>query len=548
MPKGILATIILIAFVTAGTFTGCSDKNNASSAIASSQPVYGGQLVIGIPRDVDTFNPLFSESIFAQEITHLMQLGLADLNAESEFTPELAASWDHSPDNMSLIYHLRRDALWSDGVRITAWDVKFTFDVMMDPQAKSAKRAMADFVEAVTVVDSFTVKIDFTEAYPYQVFDTAGEILPRHILENVDRSTLHSHPYGRNPLSSGPFKLKKWATQQYIELVPNEHYFAGRPYLDKVVFKIVPNTTSLLNQLQTGEIDMMIGVPPAEVERLGQSNPRVKIYPVSGRVYYYLGYNEALPQFASKKVRHALTLALERGKIIDALLYGYGRPCIGPIPPMLPWAYNDQITPLPYDPNQAKQLLAQAGWTDTDGDGWVDRDNNNFEFTIKTDAANQVKSDLAVIIQDQLKKVGVKVNIELVEWTTYLQHLKERKFDAQIGGWSSSLYVDPTPIFHSSATDLFNYGSYANAEVDRLIEQGRGELDRHKAAKIWKELQEVLYEDQHYTFLFWIDRVVAINDRISNAQPVPLSSLYDLETWYDNSVKAQHAESSGDHH
>ncbi|NIT59257.1 MAG: hypothetical protein GWN00_24455, partial [Aliifodinibius sp.] len=453
-------TLIAVLIFVSGYFivTNSKEQSGANSS-PNLEPSYGGTLVIGITRDVDTFNPLYSESVFAQEITHLMMLGLADLNEKSEFQPELAEYWERSEDYLSLTYHLKKDAVWADGVPVTAEDVKFTFDLLMDTVVASPRRDITEFIQKVSVLDSHTVKFEFSQPYPYQIFDTAGEILPKHLLENADRSALRSHKIGQSPLSSGPFKLKKWKRQQYIELVPNENYIGGRPYLDRVIFKIIPNETNLLTQLRTGEIDMMIGVPPSEVRRLKNVNPGIKIYPVSGRVYYYTSYNMALAKFADKNVRRALTLAIDRQRIIDALLYGYGEVCVGHIPPMLEWAHNEEIQPLPYDQQHARALLAEAGWEDSDGDGWLEQNGRDFEFTLKTDASNQIKSDVAVIIQDQLKQIGVRVKLQLVEWTTLLDHLRERKFEAYIGGWSTSLFIDPTPIFHSSATELFNHNS-----------------------------------------------------------------------------------------
>jgi peptide/nickel transport system substrate-binding protein len=525
-------------------FWSCSESQLPQEDLSrvSFTPQRGGKIVIGISRDVDTFNPLYSLSVFAEEIGHLMLPGLADLDENSEFVPELATSWESSPDNMSLTYHLRRDVKWSDGHPFSAYDVKFTYDVLMNPEAASPKLSYTEMIKRVEVIDSFTVKFEFKSAYPYEIFDTAGSVLPKHLLENVKLSELKSHPFGMNPLSLGPYKLKRWVKQQVIELEPNEFYYDEPPFLDKVIFKIVTDQNNLLTQLQTGEIDMMIGVPPAEADRLTRNNPHIKLYPVSGRVYYYIGYNTQLPQFADANVRRALTMAIDRDQIIKGLMFGYARPCTGPIPPLLSWAYNDTITPLPYNLQQASALLTAAGWQDSDGDGWLDKDGQKFEFTIKTDASNGVKSDLAVIVQDQLKKVGVKVNVQLVEWTTYLKQLEAKDFEAHIGGWSSSLFVDPTPIFHSSATNIFNYTNYANPVVDSLIEAGRDELDRAKAADIWKKFQTIVYHDQPYTFLFWIDKIVAVNDRFENVKPIPLSSLYEIEKWFDKQESVNYAE------
>ena len=522
----------------------CSESQTPQDDLSrvSFTPQRGGKIVIGISRDVDTFNPLYSLSVFAEEIGHLMLPGLADLDENSEFVPELATDWESSPDNLSLTYHLRRNVKWSDGQPFSAYDVKFTYDVLMNPEAASPKLSYTEMIKQVEVIDSFTVRFVFKAAYPYEIFDTAGSVLPKHLLENVKLSELKSHPFGMTPLSLGPYKLKRWVKQQVIELEPNEFYYDEPPFLDQVIFKIVTDQNNLLTQLQTGEIDMMIGVPPAEADRLTRSNPHIKLYPVSGRVYYYIGYNTQLPQFADAAVRRALTMAIDRDQIINGLMFGYARPCTGPIPPLLSWAYNDTITPLPYNIQQASAMLAAAGWTDSDGDGWLDKDGQKFEFTIKTDASNSVKSDLAVIVQDQLKKVGVKVNVQLVEWTTYLKQLEAKEFDAHIGGWSSSLFVDPTPIFHSGSTNIFNYTSYANPAADSLIELGRDELDRAKAADIWKKFQTIVYNDQPYTFIFWIDKIVAVNDRFENVKPIPLSSLYEIEKWFDKNVSVNYAE------
>ena len=534
--KKIWFILIIVSVIVGGYVVFSTDKVLSTEAYSKiSAPSYGGTLIIGITADVDTFNPLFSETSISQEITHLLLLGLADLNEKSEFVPELATSWENSHDYLKLTYHLRKDAVWSDGVPITAEDVKFTWDLLMDSTVASPRQGITEYIKGVEVNDSHTVTFEFRKAYPDQIFDTAGEILPKHILQNVDRHSLRSHKFGRNPLSSGPFVLKKWVSQQYVELAPNEKYFMGRPYLDRVIFKIVPDNTNLLLQLQTGEVDMMIGVPPAEVSTLKQASPDINIYPISGRVYYYIGYNEANPMFSSGNVRRAITMAIDRQGIINALLYGYGKRCLGPLPPMVAWAYNEEVKELPYDPQGAKKLLGKEGWRDHDGDGWIDKKGRKFEFVLKTNAGNQLRSDVAVIVQDQLRKVGVKVQIQTLEWTTLIDDLRAKKFDACMGGWSTSFNVDPTPIFHSASLDLFNFVSYANPQVDRLIEMGREEMNRPKAAKIWKDMQELVYQDQPYTFLFWIDRIVAVNSRFKNVAPIALSAFYGLETWHEAS-------------
>ncbi|MFZ0389932.1 MAG: ABC transporter substrate-binding protein, partial [Calditrichia bacterium] len=399
----------------------CSGKQSNREARGSNRS--DARMVVGVSSDLDTFNPLYTRSALGQEITHLILLGLADLNEEGEFEPELAESWEHSEDFLSLTYHLRREARWSDGHPVTAYDVEFTYQMIMDPAAGSPRQGYTEYIQKVEAVDSFTVVFHFSEAYPYQIFDTAGEIIPRHLLENVKAAEMSTHPIGRQPLSNGPFLLKRWEPNQYIELVPNPHYFAQKPLLDNVVLKIVPDGTNLYTQLQTGEVDMLLDVPLEKVSKL-QSSREIRLYNVQGRVYNFIGYNQRNALFTDFRVRRALTMAVDCDKIIEALLFGYGRRCVSPFPPALAWAYNKNIQSLPFDPEASRRLLAEAGWTDSDGDGWLDKQGRLFKFDFFTNADNQIRADMAVIIQQQWKKIGVKADIQLLEWTALMDRLQ----------------------------------------------------------------------------------------------------------------------------
>lgn len=526
-------TLILILFF----LFYCNQNDNKVTLDKNTNGHNGGSIIIGVSNDVETFNPIFSESSLSQEIAHLMLLGLADLDENSEFKPELAKSWESSEDYTKLTYHLRKDTKWSDGKPLTAEDVKFTYDLLMDTLVASPRQSACDFIKNVTVVDSYTVTFEFTEAYPTQIFDTAGEILPKHILEKVDRKEIKNHEFGRMPVASGPFKLKKWVSQQYLELVPNENFYGRRAYIDQVIFKIVPDKTNLLMQLKSGEIDMVSDLPAAEIEPIKNEKNELNVYQVDGRVYYYIGYNEKSEMFNDKTVRQALTMAMDRNKIIEALLYGYGRTCLGPLPPMVKWAFNDKVKEIEYNPIKSKEVLKQAGWEDRDGDGILDKDGRKFEFSLCSATGNQLKADVAVIVQEQLSKIGIKVNIEMLEWTTFIDQIQGKNFDACINGWSTPYYVDPTPVFHSVSTEMFNFISYANPKVDQLIEKGRVEMDQEIAAGIWKEFHQILYDDQPYTFLFWIDNAVAVKTKFKNVKPLALSSVYDLENWYIETKK-----------
>ncbi|KAA3618877.1 MAG: hypothetical protein DWQ05_05780 [Calditrichaeota bacterium] len=522
--------MLTFVFVAKSLLVAMPNENSVAPLLENAKK--GNYIRIGVSGDVDTFNPLFIESKLGLQVADLLFLGLADLNDKSEWVPELATSWRHSADNLRITFYLRTDAVWADGTPITAADVLFTFELKRDKRVATPRMGETELIKEVIVENQHTVTFVFKEAYPEQMFDAASEVLPKHILENADRTALRGHNLGQQPLSSGSFKLKKWVNQQYIELVPNERYFGDRPLLDRVFFKIVPDETNLLMQLRTGQIDMLLDVPIKEIKNLKKSNRELAFHKISGRSYYYIGYNEANPLFSSAGVRRALTMALNRDKIIKALLDGYGTPCFGPIPPIIAWAYNENVDEIKYDVSAARSLLAQEGWHDRDGDGWLDKDGRQFAFSILTNTGNQIRSDLAVIVQGQFKKIGVKVEIRTAEWTAYLDQLRDSNLEAFLGGWGASFNVDPTPLFHSTAFELFNYVKYANPEIDKLIDAGRKEMDQAKAAKIWQEFQKKLYDDQPYTFLFWLEKIVAVNKRYANVNPIALSALYDIEKWY----------------
>lgn len=535
MKKLVFTLLVIVLFATLYFIFLTNYFNEPASESNGDVPQTGGTMVIGITGDVDSFNPLFGEDVNAQEISHLLLLGLADLNDKSDFEPELAESWQSSEDYLKLTFNLRKNLYWSDGIPITAEDVKFTWDLLKNPELASPRQGYVEYVKNVSILDSHTVVFEFTEAYPAQIFDVAGEILPKHIFKDVKAKDIRNHEFSRMPLSSGPFKLNKWVSQQYIELVPNEKYFGEKPLLDKVIFKIVPDATNLLLQLESGKIDMMTGIPPAEVERLKEKNQDIEMHQVSGRVYYYIGYNALNSLFENTNIRTSLTMAIDRDKIIESLLYGFGNKCLGPLPPIVEWAYNEEVQEISYDPGAATKILGNQGWKDSDNDGWIDKNGKNFEFTLTTPSGNQIKADLAVIVQAQLKQIGIKVNIKTLEWNTFLDQLQKKDFDACVGALSSSFYIDPTPVFHSTATNLFNSISYANPKVDELIEEGRVEMDRHKAAKIWKKFQQEVYNDQPFTFLFWRNKVAGVNKKFKNVTPIALSSVYNIEKWYKNS-------------
>ena len=511
-----------------------SPEQRAPAPEEVGDPVDGGTVVIGVIAEPDNLLDATSTTRVATDIIQQMFASLTQLAPDLEsYEPDLAQSWEVSEDGLSVTFHLHPEARWHDGVPVTARDVLFTHELITDPVVGYSARSWKNFITEVGVDDDHTVTFRFDRRYPYQVLDASvGAILPEHLLGSAPRADLTSTDFARNPVGNGPFRFSRWESQQFVELVANEDYHEGRPRLDRVVFRIIPDGTSLVTQLETGEIDVMESVPPHAAERLGLI-PHVRIESFAGRSYTYIGWDSTNPLFASLRVRRALGMAIDRQGIIDALCYGYARPIEGPIHPML-WAYNPDLPPLPYDPAGARRLLEEEGWRDTDGDGVLDRDGVPFEFELKTNLGNQVRMDASVMIQSMLGKVGVRIDPRTYEWNVLWGSVIDHSYEtAVLVGWSVALKVDMQSTFHSDAMDgKFNHTSYSNAGVDEAIERALSASTFDEARPAWYRAQELIVGDQPYTFLFMLDQVFGVNERVRGTVPDARGYYRHLSEWW----------------
>jgi len=534
--------LLVCVFAAASLLSqGCGQKGQESSGKTERRaggsegaPNRGGTLIVGFEADADALNPVVSSTVGASDVYGNLFIYLCRITPDMQsYTPWGARSWEFSDDRKTLTFHLRDDVYWHDGVKMTADDVEYSFRIHKDPAVAWATIRWLDNIESVTAVDSFTVVVKFSKVYPYQLTDAnVFRPLPKHLLEHIPPEEMKNAEFNRNPVGNGPFKFKKWVPQQYIELVANDDYFLGRPNLDRIVFKIVPDPTNLLTQLETGEIDFYHHFPPSAYERLSR-NPNLRIYKFPSRSYTYIGWNCAREPFSNPKVRRALNMAIDRREIIDALCYGLAEPVNGHFLSWL-WAHDPDLEAPPYDPARAKRLLAEEGWSDSDGDGWLDKDGKRFEFELLTNENNELRKDIVVMVQSKLKEIGVKVNARSMEWTSFVSRLQnEKDFDAAVSGWSVSIKADLRSHFHSrSIENKFNYISYSNPEVDSLIDAAVMELDRAEAKKLWSEAQQIILDDAPYCFLFNLDDLNALHKRFKNVKMVTYGWDYNLPEWY----------------
>ncbi len=502
------------------------------AAFPSLSKEYGGVIVLGSIGEPKRLLPLLASDSASATISGFIFNGLLRYDGDLNLVGDLAKSWEVREGGRVIIFHLRKGVKWQDGHPFTADDVIFTYKKLIDPKVATPYSGDYELVERMEKIDDYTVKVVYKRPFSGALSSWTMGIIPKHLLEGED---LNTTKYNRRPVGTGPYILKRWITGRELVLEANPNYFRGRPGIDRIIYRIIPDSATMFLELQSGNLDYM-GLTPFQYKRQTDTpyfkrNFRKFRFPSFG--YTYLGYNLRLPLFRDRRVRQALTYAIDRKLIVDVVLLGLGSVSNGIFPPSS-WACDRSLKPLPYDPERAKRLLREAGWEDHDGDGIIDKNGRPFEFTIITNQGNLQRISTAEIIQYQLSRVGIRVKIRVLEWQALLKRIMERNFQAVILGWALGYDPDPYDIWHSSKTGPgeFNFVGYSNPEVDRLLEEARGILDREKRARIYHRIQRIIYEDQPYTFLYVPDSLSILHKRFKNVRPKKAGIWYNFEDWY----------------
>jgi len=518
-------------------FVGAPSRPDTSSpprtARGAPGSVAGDAIVVGSIGDASRLLPILATDSASGDIVGLVFNGLLKYNERLEIVGDLAESWSVSDDGLTLTFTLRPNARWHDGVACTAEDVRFTYQKLIDPNVRTPFSSGYELIESVEVVDPRTVRIRYREPFAPALESWMMGIIPKHLLEHED---LNTAKFLRQPVGTGPYRFRRWKTGELIELTASPDYFEHRPYIDRYLYRIIPDEATLFLELLTRGVDLT-GLTPLQYRRQASAPMIERSYqkyrhPSFG--FTYIGYNLADARFADVRVRQAINLAVDKQAIIDGVLYGLGNVATGPYPKES-WACDPSIAPTPYDPKRAKTLLAEAGWMDHDGDGWLDRGGQPFRFTLLTNQGNEVRRQVSEIVQQQLKAVGIDVKIKIIEWSTFVhEFIDKRRFEAVLLGWSLSRDPDLYDLFHSSKTKEgeYNFVGYANPEVDRLLVEGRRTFDQEGRRRIYHEVHRHLAKDQPYTFLYVPDALPIVSARFRNVVPTPIGIGYNFIDWY----------------
>jgi peptide/nickel transport system substrate-binding protein len=521
---------------------GCNgpvESGSDEGSTAGGAPAYGDTFIQASIGDIGGLIPSLTSDQSSHEIGGLIYDGLVKLDKDLNTAPAMAESWTYSRDCLELTFKLRRDVKWHDGRPFTAADVLFTYQTMINPKTPAPFKEGFLLVKDVEAPDPYTVRVRYEKPYARAVETWGTYILPKHRLESFAAAgTLRESPQNSHPIGTGPYRFQEWKPGEKVVLVANPDYFEGRPFLSRIVYRVIPSQATIFLELKAKGVDYvgsLTGIQYARQTEYPAFRKAYNKFRYPGSSYTFLGFNLRDPRFADLRVRQAFAHAIDKQELVDGVALGLARAATGPIRPGT-WAYTDKVEQHAFDPARAKALLAEAGWKDRDGDGLVeDQEGKPFTLTIRTNQGNDERKKIAEIVQQRLKEIGVQVDIQLIEWAAFIKEfVKPRRFEVVVLGLGTGTDPDQFVVWHSSqrGPDQMNRTGYANAEVDALLEAGRTSCVQSERVRAYHRIQEILAHDLPMIFLFNRDALPVVTARIRGVSPAPAGILHNFTEWY----------------
>ena len=526
----VLLIIWLLVFVTMLPQTKAKGKNDGNPD--------GGALNYGEYGRPATLDPITSNDMISLRISELVFNGLVGIDEKQEIVPELAERVDVSDDGLRYTFYLRKDVTWhpregEEPKPFTADDVIFTYSVMMHPKTITSLKVRFEFIKSVTKIDDYAVEFTLKRPILNALAKFSFKIIPKHGPENPEfltREDLFVH----KPIGTGPYVLRNITADREVVLVANDNYFQGRPHIDKFIARPFADQNIMTQALMFNAIDMIVLVNPRDIPQI-QGDKRFVLQPYNALSYSFFGYNIRNPLLADRRVRKAITYAVNRQEMLDSFFQGQGTIISGPFAPGS-WAYNLDVQPLPYDPQKAIELLNEAGFVQGD-EGIMERDGEKLSLTLKVPIEKESEAVKRVVLafRNYLSKIGVDIQGEFKEWLSWKNDVfLKHDFDVIFASWVFDDSADITSLFHSYEIGPWrnNFGAYSNPEVDGLIVESKLTIDHEKRRTIYRKLHSILAEECPYTFLWTLTNYAAYHNRLRHAAIHPYKFFSFADDWY----------------
>lgn len=538
------------------TNTPDDSKKTDNPPAAEDGPVDGGTLTFSSFSDIVTINPIFINDTASSDAAHFLLAKVYDLAPDGQIIVEpwsLAAELPEiSEDSKTYTVKLKPEAKWTDGTPVTADDLIYTIETIKNEDTGSPARSAMEKVAKTEKVDDHTVKITLSEVFaPFQ-YSLVTELAPAHILKDVPVKKLLDHEYGKDPaktVTNGPWKWTEWQKTQHLTFEKDPNYWgATKPHIDKIIYKIYADQNTEVQALLKGDTDHTSAIPVVQVEAV-KKNSSITLIQEPGPSYEFIGFNfkednfpDKFVPFATQKTRQAIAYALNRQGMVDNVLKGTGVLMNSPFLPGS-WADpGDNAVNYEYNPEKAKQLLAEDGWVLNEKTGILEKDGKKFSFELEYNAGNSRREAIAQVIQSNLKEVGIEVIPKAIDFSIWVpQHLNVGKYQTILLGWSLE---DPDPNADSIFSSKFfppagqNMGWYKNEKLDQLWVDGYSTIDQEERKKVYAEVGKEISTDLPYIFLYRYGNATGIGPRVAYAEedaPVPTlpkGYFYHVIKWW----------------
>lgn len=483
------------------------------------KPEFENIIKVGMDVDAASMDPRLARETTSYRTDELVFDGLVELDKNLSPIPGLAESWE-SPDDLTWVFKLRKGVKFHDGSDFTAEDVVYTYETEINPDFGAQYRALYSKIQKIEAIDDYTVKMTLSEPYS-PLFDYLDlGIVPSEADEIED--------FNSKPIGTGPYRFNSWSKNNNIEFVANEDYWGGAPKTEKIVFYIIPDNNTRVNALEALDVDEIHSpLSPMDIDRIKQDS-RFTVYETSGLGYTYLGFNHTKGLLKEKDVRVGISYMIDKMTIANDLYQGMDAPAVSPILPVS-WAYSDSVTNYEFNPEKGLEVLAAAGWTDTDGDGFLDKDGQKLSVELSTHSEDPNRIQTVEYIQNILIRNGIDAKVSITEWPTF-QKLVQISHEHEIAllGWLNLVGPDRAMYNQFHSKGVSNFGGYNNPDLDALLDQARTETDQATRAKLYQQAAQIVNDEVMYNVILYQGYISMYNKNMQGYEPHPKASLKSL--------------------